>query len=200
MLIYDVPNYPDNIAEAAHQRAGSGSCGHPRRSRQRTGGESANWLCSGPAPAEPSLPPPCQHRAGSGPAPAPDSAGASRIAAGLCPPHLSSIVISYFLFIFLIFYIFNPPLNARVLLLLHGNTCILHVQLLPTLSKAWAFKAEIKAFKSRKHVHFYVCVCVIFLFFYCILIHYINRKKCDYVPGLCIQHIEILWSKYTTEM
>ena len=132
---------PDNIAEAAHQRAGSGSCGHPRRSRQRTGGESANWLCSGPAPAEPSLPPPCQHRAGSGPPPAPDSAGASRIAAGLC-----------------------PPLNARVLLLLHGNTCILHVQLLPTLSKAWAFKAEIKAFKSRKNVHFYVCVCVIVLF------------------------------------
>ena len=40
-------NDPDNIAEAAHQRAGSGSCGHPRRSRQRTGGESANWLCAG---------------------------------------------------------------------------------------------------------------------------------------------------------
>ena len=75
---YSLPN-PDNIAEAAHQRAGSGSCGHPRRSRQRTGGESANWLCSGPAPAEPSLPPSCQQRAGRGPAPAPDSAGASRI-------------------------------------------------------------------------------------------------------------------------
>ena len=86
------PN-PDNIAEAAHQRAGSGSCGHPRRSRQRTGGESANWLCSGPAPAEPSLPPSCQQRAGSGPAPAPDSAGPSRIAAGLFPSHLLSIII-----------------------------------------------------------------------------------------------------------
>ena len=72
-------NNPDNIAEAAHQRDGSGSCGHPRHSRQWTGGESANWRCSGPAPAEPSLPPPCQHRAGSGLAPAPDSAGASRI-------------------------------------------------------------------------------------------------------------------------
>ena len=94
--------YPDNIAEAAHQRAGSGSCGHPRRSRQRTGGESANWLCSGPAPAEPSLPPSCQQRAGSGPAPGPDSAGASRIAAGLFPSHLltcaprRSIVLQFF--------------------------------------------------------------------------------------------------------
>ena len=114
---------PDNIAEAAHQRAGSGSCGHPRRSRQRTGGESANWSGSGPAPAEPSLPPSCQQRAGSGPAPAPDSAGASRIAAGLYPSYLSSIVCCLFIYLFITLI---PPLNARVLLLLHGNTCILH--------------------------------------------------------------------------
>ena len=38
---------PDNIAEAAHQRAGSGSCGHPRRSRQRTGGEVQTGYAAG---------------------------------------------------------------------------------------------------------------------------------------------------------
>ena len=65
----------------------------------------------------------CRRRAGSGPAPAPDSAGASRIAAGLCPPHVSSIVIYYFLFTYcFILFILIPPLNARVLLSLHGKT------------------------------------------------------------------------------
>ena len=162
--------YPDNIAEAAHQRAGSGSCGHPRRSRQWTSGESANWRCSGPAPAEPSLP-------------VPDSAGASHIAAGLCPCHLLSIVIYHFLFTYFLNFldfILIPPLNARVLLLLHVSTCILHMQLLPTLSKARAFKAEIIVQIKKTCKLLRVCRCNCHFYY----IHYVNRKKCDCVPGI----------------